>query len=90
MSRFNDSTSDQVGEYYNLDYSDSMTIKVTKVSYLGEPSHWEIDVLDKTGHLIGGGTAPTYSGVIEMALEMIKKRADGEWVKFDSNKKGEK
>lgn len=90
MGKFSDSTSDQVAEYYNLDYSDSMTMKITKVSYLGEPSHWEMEVLDATGHVVGSGTAPTYFGVVEMAIDIISNRADGEWKKFDANNKEKK
>lgn len=71
-----------------LDYSDSITIKITKVKYLGEPSHWEFDMVNADWEDIASGTAPTFHGVVDMAVDMASNRNDlddPEWSRFDAN-----
>lgn len=72
----------------DLDFSDSVTIKITRVAYMNKPSYWEVDVTDKDGHNIGGGTAPTFYGLVDMAIDMARERNDiddPEWSRFDAN-----
>lgn len=75
-----------------LDYSDYVTIKITKVKFDGEPTHWELDVhYAGEGQYDGqGGTAPTFAGVYDMAYDIIrggyKNNWDvNEWTEFDAN-----
>lgn len=73
-----------------LDYSDSVVIKITKVRYLDEPSHWEFDMVNADWEDISSGTAPTFYGVVDMAIEMASERHDlddPEWSKFDANER---
>lgn len=74
-----------------LDYSDYVTIKITKVKYYGEPSHWLVDITDPDGE-IGAGTAPTFNGAMDIAHNAIyggyKNNWDiNEWATFDANAK---
>jgi hypothetical protein len=77
---------DKVSE---LDYSDQVTITITKVKYMGEPTIWDVTV-EQGNEEIGGGTAPTFAGVYDMAYSII---AGGDksnwytnpWVEFDAN-----
>lgn len=72
-----------------MDYSDSVTIKITKVKFNGEPTHWEVDI-DDNGT---GGTSPTFYGAWDTAYEIITGDTgdfDSEhntWVDFDANKR---
>lgn len=71
-----------------LDYSDSVTVKFTKVKYLGKPTYWAVEIDDGTC----GGTAPTFYGVWDIAYEIITGDTgeyDSEhntWIDFDANK----
>lgn len=73
-----------------LDYSDSVTIKITRVKFDGEPTHWEYD-LDSGA----GGTGPTFYGVLDMAVEAITgdhgdfDSIHNDWVDFDANDRNE-
>lgn len=67
-------------------------IKITKVFYDDEPSHWECDVYAHDTIEMGGGTAPTFTGVYDMAYDLIAGGYDYEvdhndWVNFDANKR---
>lgn len=70
-----------------LDYSESVTIKITRVKFDGEPIHWEWDL--DTG---AGGTGPTFYGVLDMAVQGITgdtgdfDSIHNDWVDFDANK----
>lgn len=78
----------------DLDYTDSVTITITKVKYNGEPSHWEVGVL-RAGWFdeLGGGTAPTFAGAYDIAYSIIAggdKSSNyeyNEWALFDANER---
>lgn len=75
-----------------FDYSDSVTIKITKVKYDGDPSHWELDI-SGNGLDGSGGTAPSFNGIFDMAYSIVHggDKSSGweidEWVKFDANER---
>lgn len=80
-----------------MDYSDYVNIKITKVHFDGEPNHWEVDITyPYSEESIGGGTAPTFAGVMDMAYSMIRggdKHSDwevNEWTEFDGNDRNKK
>lgn len=74
-----------------LDFTDSVTIKITKVKYNDEPSIWQLDI-EGQGLDGSGGTAPTFNGIFDMAYSII---AGGdksnwevnEWTQFDANER---
>lgn len=70
-----------------MDYSDYVTVKFTRVRYMGEPTHWECDVYIKDDIEVGGGTAPTIGGVIDIATSIMYGDNDNpqEWAQFDAN-----
>jgi len=71
----------------DLDFSDYVTIKITKVKDSTGPAYWQMDIDGSDGE-IGGGTAPTFYGVVDMAIEMARERNDiddPEWSRFDAN-----
>lgn len=73
---------------YELNYSDFVTIRIIRVFDDFGPSHWQMEIDDKDGSEIGGGTAPTFAGVVDMAYDMAKERNDiddPEWSRFDAN-----
>lgn len=76
----------------DIDNSDYVTIKITKSKYMGEPSIWMVDVYDEEGEW-GGGTAPTFAGVYDIAYSIIAggdKHSNyeyNEWVLFDANER---
>jgi hypothetical protein len=78
----------------DLDYSDQVTITITKVKYDGEPSHWDVGVL-RVGEYdeLGGGTAPTFAGVYDIAYSIIaggdksNNYEYNEWALFDANER---
>jgi hypothetical protein len=77
-----------------LDYSDQVTIIITKVKYDGEPSHWDLTI-ERSGESeeLGGGTAPTFAGIFDTAYSIIAggdKHSNYEyndWVFLDANKR---
>lgn len=75
-----------------MDYSDSVTIKITKVKYNGEPSHWEVDIVEPDGEESGGGTSPTFYGAWDTAYEILTgdtgdfDSRHNSWIDFDANK----
>ena len=79
-----ESAEDVNGEELHLDYSDFISVKITRVTESGEPVFWQVDFPDGTG-----GTAPTFHGVWDIAYEQITEDRDG-WTDFDANKKEEK
>lgn len=72
-----------------MDYSDYVTVKFTRVKYSGEPAHWECDVYIKDNIEMGGGTAPTLGGVIDIAASIMYGDDDSpnEWAQFDANER---
>lgn len=64
-------------------------ISITRVSYLGDPTHWE-GVVTVKNEIICQTTGPTYLGVLDLLLDAISDD-DGvvnqEWLSFDANKK---
>ena len=68
-----------------LDYSDSFTIKVTKVNFDREFTHWEGMIHSSDGELHCEVTAPTMGGVLDELLDYLYDRRY-EWTKDDANK----
>jgi hypothetical protein len=77
----------------HLDYNDYVNIRITKVHFDEEPSHWEIDIDYSDGTSLGCGTSPTFGGIWDMAYSIIvggDKSSDYEtnpWSEFDANAK---
>lgn len=75
-----------------LDFTDSVTIKITKVKYDGEPTIWQLDI-EGQGLDGSGGTSPTFAGVYDMAYSIIAggdKHSNweyNEWTQFDANER---
>jgi hypothetical protein len=77
-----------------LDYSDQVTIVITKVKYDGEPTGWSVDIqyANEDGPM-QGGTAPTFAGVYDIAYSIIaggdksNNYEYNEWVLFDANER---
>lgn len=72
-------------EDIELDYSDFVNIKVTRVRNSDDftASHWQVDLEDGSG-----GTAPTFAGVWDTAYEILTDRNG--WTDFDANQKEKK
>ena len=76
-----------------LDYSEYVNVKITKVYFMGEPSHWELDITDNADRDLGSGTSPDFNGIYDMAYSIIRggdKYSDWEvnsWTEFDANDK---
>lgn len=67
-------------------------IKITKVFYDDQPSHWECDVYNSIDKDMGGGTGPTFAGVYDMAYDIISGGSDfdsvpNDWIDFDANRR---
>ena len=77
----------------NLDYSDYINIKITRVTLDGEATHWELDITDGDGDVFGEGTGPNFNSMYDMAYSIIAggdKHSNyeyNEWVEFDANNK---
>ena len=70
-----------------LDYSDSIKIKITKVRFGGEFSHWEVEVESEDLSIGLGGTAPTIWGVLDMATDYLWEQGqEEEWFRDNANK----
>jgi ribosome-associated translation inhibitor RaiA len=67
-----------------LDYSDSVTIKITKVNYGGFFSHWEADLHSKSQDIYCEVTAPTMGGAIDEVINYLYD-SKYEWTKDDAN-----
>lgn len=71
---------------------ETVTVKIHKVINEDGPSHWTVDVEDIDGSLIGGGTAPDFYGVWDMANEIVTgdmsnlESRHNKWVDFNANK----
>jgi hypothetical protein len=66
-----------------LDYSDKITIVITRVRFMGEPTHWEYDVEAK-GDIQAGGTGPSFYHALDGAIDYLGDEMR-EWVAFNSN-----
>jgi hypothetical protein len=77
----------------DLDYEDFINIKIIRVNYDGEPSHWALEVTDRDGEDMGMGTGPTFVGIYDMAYSIIAggdKHSQwevNEWTLFDANRR---
>lgn len=75
-----------------LDFTDQVVITITKVRYHGEPTGWDVTV-EQGGEEIGGGTAPSFAGVSDIAYSIIvggdkhNNYEYNEWALFDANKR---
>jgi hypothetical protein len=68
-----------------LDYSDSFTIKITKVKFDGKFTHWEGDLSFANDGWYCGVTAPTINGVLDELYNYLYD-STGDWLKDDANK----
>ena len=76
-----------------IDYSDYVTIKITKVKYDTAPSHWGVEIMfaGDDPEDIQCGTSPTFAGVYDIGYSIIAggdKYNDyeyNEWALFDAN-----
>jgi len=77
----------------DLDYEDYINIKIIRVNFMDEPSHWALEVTDRNGEDMGMGTGPTFVGIYDMAYSIIAggdKHSQWEinhWTEFDANKR---
>lgn len=75
----------------NEDREESVTIKISKQFYNGEPNHWWVEVTDIDGEFMGAATGPTFASVWDSTWGFITGDDDdwnGEhntWVDFDAN-----
>lgn len=69
-----------------LDYSDSITIKLIKVKFNGKFTHWESSLYSSDNELFCDATAPTMGGAIDEALNYVYDMRY-EWTRDDSNKR---
>ena len=69
---------------HQLDYSDHYTIKVTKVKFDGEFTHWEADLIFPDDGKYCSVTAPTMAGAIDEVLNYLYDD-NYEWTKDDAN-----
>jgi hypothetical protein len=77
-----------------IDLSDQVVVTITKIRYNGKPSGWDVTV-EKAGEAeeLGGGTAPTFAGVYDIAYSIIaggdksNNYEYNEWALFDANER---
>lgn len=81
-----------MSEVPGIDDSDYVTIKITKVKYMGEPSGWSVDIQYSGEDIpLQGGTGPTFAGVFDTAYSIIaggdkyNNYEYNEWALFDAN-----
>ena len=67
-----------------LDNSDYFTIKVSKIKYNGEFTHWEADLSFSKDNKYCGVTAPTMAGAIGEVINYVYDSVY-EWTKDDAN-----
>ena len=65
-----------------------ITIKFSRKTYLGKPSHWELDA-SISGQVKGfiEGTSPNLYGLSDMFFEYLDEIDKKKWSEFDANKK---
>lgn len=69
----------------DLNYSDSYTIKVTKVTYGGNFTHWEADLSFSDDGWYCGVTAPTMNGAMDEIFSYLDEVKRG-WTEDDANR----
>lgn len=68
-----------------LDYSDNFTIKITKVKFNGEFTHWESSIdFSNTNEYYCEVTAPNMSGALDEAINYLYD-SKYEWTTDDAN-----
>ena len=67
-----------------LDYSDSYTIKVTKVKFDDKFTHWEADLSFSDDGYYCGVTAPTMQGTLDEIMNYLYD-CNYEWTTDDAN-----
>jgi len=67
-----------------LDYSDSVTIKITKVKFDDKFTHWEADLHSESQDIYCEVTAPTMGGAIDEVMNYLYDSVY-EWTKDDAN-----
>ncbi len=71
-----------------LDYSDSVTIKITKVKFDDKFTHWEAKIeLSETNEYYCEVTAPTMEGALDEVMNYLYDSVY-EWTKDDANDSG--
>ena len=55
---------------------ETLTIKISKVSYDGKFLTWEFNVLGSNGSVVGTGTAPTFAGAYDTAYDILRSDVD--------------
>jgi hypothetical protein len=69
-----------------LDYSDSITIKITKVKFGGEFTHWEAKIeFSETNEYYCEVTAPNMVGALDEVMNYLYDSVP-EWTRSDANK----
>lgn len=69
--------------------SSNVLISITRVSYLGEPRHWE-GVITVQNRVVCQVNGPTYWGVLDRLTDSLKEEEtifNKEWLNWDANKK---
>lgn len=64
-------------------------ISITRVSYLGDPTHWE-GVITVQNQVVCQVTGPTYWGVLASLTDSLTDEGtivNQEWLSWDANKK---
>jgi len=67
-----------------LDYTDAVVIKITKVKFEDEPTHWEVEMTNFAGDEFASATGPTYHGMIDFVCEVLGNEG---WTSFDANRR---
>jgi hypothetical protein len=65
-----------------LDYTDAVVIKITKVKFEDEPTHWEVEMTNFVGDEFASATGPTFGGMLSFVSEVLD---DEGWTSFDAN-----
>lgn len=72
-------------------HEEVVTIKIIKVFYDQDPTHWETEVTGHKGEELGFATGPTFNNVFDSSYEFITGYSGdlddqhNTWVDFDSN-----
>lgn len=64
-------------------------ISITRVSYLGDPTHWE-GVITVKNQVVSEATGPTYAGVLDILLDSLTSEGtvvNQDWLNWDANNK---
>lgn len=74
----------QIHLHSNLNYDDSITIKIIRVTSSNNPNHWVFETYFKH-ELIGEGSAPTYYEIDSLVFESLENYLGEKWFKFNAN-----